>query len=575
MPGMLPTLETIARQAILAGLETEADPVVRETNDPRFGHYQINGILPLAKTLKTNPRQLATKVMEKLEGNGMFLDPEIAGPGFINLRLSPAWLGETIGRFAADGERLGIDKIENPQNIVVDFSSPNVAKKMHVGHLRSTIIGDALVRVLRFVGHNVIGDNHVGDWGTQFGILIWAWRNKAENLNPDEATIADLEELYKAGSAASKDDEAIADACRSELAKLQSGDEENHKLWERFVAISRREAEATYERLNIEFDTWKGESFYHDDLPGVVETLIEKKIAREDNGALVVFFPEDSPLHERPFLIRKKDGAFLYSTTDLATVAHRMKEHQTDRMIYVVDVRQSLHFDQLFSTAKWMGFDPVMEHVGFGMMLGADGKPFKTRDGGTVSLAALLDEAQARIMPRVEEKWPEASAEEHQAMASKVGIGAVKYADLAQNLATDYKFDWDKLLAAEGNTGPYLQYTLVRIRSVLREYTSRYETAFKADGQPISLDANEESELAVELLKFSDLLGRVGDSLLPHLLCEYLYGVCRKYNQFFAECPILKSEGEMLRSRMTLCAATARTLEIGMSCLNLPMMERM
>lgn len=575
MTGLLPTLELIARDAIQAALGTDAEPVVRETNDTRFGHYQINGILPLAKTLKTNPRKLATQVVEKLDGQGMFLAPEIAGPGFINLRLSPAWLGEAISKAALDTERLGVEKISDPQRIVVDFSSPNVAKKMHVGHLRSTIIGDSLVRTLRFLGHEVIGDNHVGDWGTQFGILIWAWRNRSELPEGHEVTISDLEELYKAGTNAAKQDESIADACREELAKLQAGDVENKKLWERFVAISRQEAESTYERLNVSFDTWHGESFYHDALPGVVSELKAKEIARDDEGAVVIFFPEDSTLHERPFLIRKKDGAYLYATTDLATVNYRVKEHQSNRMIYVVDVRQSLHFDQLFHTVKWLGIDARMEHVGFGMMLGKDGKPFKTRDGGTVSLAALLDEAQARILPRVQEKWPDESAEVQSDMASKVGIGAVKYADLAQNLATDYKFDWDKLLAAEGNTGPYLQYTLVRIRSVLREYGKQSGAAFAVHGKSIALDANVEAELALEVLKFGDLMGRVGESLLPHLLCEYLFGLCRKYNQFFAECPILKSEGETLRARMTLCTATARTLEIGLSCLNLPIMERM
>ncbi len=575
MPGILPTLDLIARKAIVDGLDTDADPVVRETQDARFGHYQINGILPLAKTLKTNPRQLATKVVEKLDGEGMFLEPEIAGPGFINIKLNPEWLGKAVGTACADSARLGIETVAEPESIVVDFSSPNVAKKMHVGHLRSTIIGDSLVRVLRFLGHNVVGDNHIGDWGTQFGILIWAWRNRAGDLNPDEATIGDLEELYKAGTAAGKDDPAIADACREELAKLQAGDADNKALWERFVAISRREAEATYERLNISFDTWHGESFYNDDLAGVVEELTGSGIAREDQGAILVFFPEGSRLEERPFIIRKKDGAFLYSTTDLATVKYRIKEYGCQRMIYVVDVRQSNHFEQLFTTTEMMGLEATMEHVGFGMMLGNDGKPFRTRDGGTVTLAALLNEAEERILPRVQEKWADEPESVQREMAAQVGIGAVKYADLAQNLATDYKFDWDKLLAAEGNTGPYLQYTSVRVRSVLREYTSRFEGDFTPDGQPITLEAPEEVDLAIELLRFGDQLSKVGDSLLPHLLCEYLYNLSRKYNPFYASCPILKSEGETLRSRMTLCALTARTLEIGLGCLNLPLPERM
>ncbi|MEE2962434.1 MAG: arginine--tRNA ligase [Myxococcota bacterium] len=575
MSRLIPTLNDIARKAIKTALDLDAEPVVRETNDARFGHYQINGILPLAKTLKTNPRQLADKVAAVLGAEEMFLEPEVAGPGFINLRLAPEWLGAQVGAVAADHERLGIEKVAEPESIVIDFSSPNVAKKMHVGHLRSTIIGDALVRVLKFLGHNVVGDNHVGDWGTQFGILIWAWRNRGSDLDSEGVTIGDLEELYKAGTAASQESPAIKDACREELVKLQAGDEANCSLWKKFVAISREEAEQTYRRLNVDFDTWHGESFYHDALPGVVEELKTKGIARQDEGAMVVFFGEDSPLKDRPFLIQKKDGAFLYSTTDIATVQFRIRQHQASRMIYVVDVRQGLHFKQLFKTIEMLGIDTRMEHVGFGMMMGADGKPFRTRDGGTETLAALLDEAEDRILPRVLEKWPQLSEDEQRDIATRVGIGAVKYADLCQNLATDYKFDWDKLLAAEGNTGPYLQYTLVRVRSVLRAYSDRFGGDFVTDGKPISLGTAEERELAVELLRFHDVLGGVEESLLPHGLCEYVYGLARKYNPFYAACPILISEGETLRSRMTLCAMTARTLELGLGALNLPLLERM
>jgi arginyl-tRNA synthetase len=574
MPAMLPTISELATRAFKDAFGVEADPVVRETSDPRFGDYQVNGVLPLAKKLRENPRSLAAKFVAAFEHGGMFQEPEIAGPGFINLKLSPTWVATELGRRVADSKRLGVEPVENVQSVVIDFSSPNVAKTMHVGHLRSTIIGDSLTRTLRFLGHDVVGDNHVGDWGTQFGTLIWAWR-RSEHSDEAELSIGDLETLYKAGTAASKDDPSIAAACRAELVKLQSGDDENMKLWERFVAISRREAEDTYARLGVEFDTWHGESSYSEALPGVISDLADSGLARLSDGAMVVFFEEGTGLEENPFLVQKSDGAYLYSTTDIATIRYRKEVHQAERMIYVVDVRQSLHFKQLFKTAAMMGIDATFEHVGFGMMLGADGRPFRTRDGGTVTLASLLDEAEGRILPIVVEKWPESAEVEQRDIAAKVGIGAVKYADLCQNLTTDYKFEWDKLLAADGNTGPYLQYTLVRIRSVLKQYEKRTGQVFVPNDSPLTLESPEELALALELLKFHDALDRVSHTLRPHVLCEYLYGLSRKYNPFYGTCPILKAEGETLHSRLSLCAAAARTLEIGLSCLNLPMLERM
>ncbi len=584
MAGIITTLNRVADRALQRALGVDAAADVREATDPRFGDYQVNGVLPLARVLKDNPRKLAQRVVDVWddvlaeEGLGDLCEPpEVAGPGFINLRLRAGWLGAEVGRRAADEERLGLVPTDEPLKTVIDFSSPNVAKRMHVGHLRSTIIGDALARVLRLLGHEVIGDNHVGDWGTQFGILIWAYRHHADHEALERDPVAELERLYKLGSEASRADEAVADACRAELAKLQAGDPDNRALWERFVAISRADAERIYDRLGVRFDSWRGESAYHDDLPRVIDELLAKGLARESEGALVVFFPEDDPeLADRPFLVRKSDGAYLYSTTDIATLEYRVSQEGAQRIIYVVDIRQSLHFKQLFRTAQLMGYDVRLEHVGFGMMLGADGRPFRTRDGGTVSLESLLDEAQARILPKVVERWPDASEEEQRDIAARVGIGAVKYADLNQNLATDYKFDWDKLLAADGDTGPYLQYTLVRIRSVLREHEARFGEAFAVDGSAVTLEAPEERALAAYLLKFDDVLERVGELLKPHILCEYLYGLARAYNPFYAKCPILGAEDEALRrSRLTLCAATARTLELGLGALNLPLLDRM
>ncbi|MCB9733833.1 MAG: arginine--tRNA ligase [Deltaproteobacteria bacterium] len=569
------TLSEMAARAMREALGLESpNPELRPATDARFGDYQINGVLPLAKELKENPRKLAEKVVAALDTGGICLAPEIAGPGFINLRLDPAWVATALGAAAADA-RLGVAPVGDPQSIVIDFSSPNVAKRMHVGHLRSTVIGDALVRTLKFLGHTVVGDNHLGDWGTQFGILIWAWKRERDEAALAADPIGELERLYKLGTERGKADPEVAEACRQELAKLQAGDAENKALWERFVAISKEAAATVYERLEVEFDAWHGESFYHDRLHGVVEGLLERALAVETQGAIGIFFDEPG-LPETPYLIRKSDGAFLYATSDIATVEYRLEAYGADRIIYVVDVRQSDHFRQLFATIRKMGYDVKMEHVGFGMMLGADGRPFKTRDGGTVRLDSLLDEAEARILPLVTERWPDASEEEQRAIARKVGSGAVKYADLAQNLTTDYKFDWDKLLAADGNTGPYLQYTLVRCASVFREHVARFGAEFAVDGSPLRLEADEEKELAFFLVRLGDTLERVGEQLRPHILCEYLYALARKFNAFYAKCSILGADDEATRrSRLTLVQATYRTFEIGLSCLNIPRVSRM
>jgi len=575
MPGLTRLLSERARAAISTALDTDAEPDVRECADARFGDYQINGVLPLAKVLRDNPRKLAQRVVEALDIADLCQAPEIAGPGFINLRLKKEWIAAEVGRRATD-DRLGVDRAENPKTIVVDFSSPNVAKKMHVGHLRSTIIGDAIVRTLRFVGHNVIGDNHVGDWGTQFGILIWAFKNHANEQALTDRPVPELERLYKLGTAKGKEDPAIAEACRAELAKLQAGDEENLALWNRFVAISRADAESIYARLGVQFDTWRGESAYNDDLPGVVDKLAAKGLARESQGATVIFYGEDSPkeLQDKPFLIRKSDGAFLYSTTDLATVDYRVAHEKADTMIYVVDSRQSLHFKQLFEAARLAGYPDVnFIHVGFGMLLGADGKPFRTRDGKTVALVDLLDEARERILPKVREKWADASAEEQAAIAGAVGIAAVKFADLGQNLATDYKFTWDKLLAADGYTGPYVQYTAVRIKSIFRKLG---DDGYSPDGASLMLDSDEATTLCRVLLKLQDVLDRAERTLLPHVLCEYVYELARAFNAFYMHDKVLDAPSEALKaSRLALCHAAGTAFDIVFGCLNLPMMEKM
>ncbi len=549
-----------------------ASPDVRPTTDARHGDYQVNGVLPLAKLMKDNPRKLAERFVAAFDTQGLCLAPEIAGPGFVNLRIDPAWLAAELGRAALDA-RLHVAPVAHPQKVVVDFSGPNVAKRMHVGHLRSTGIGDAIVRTLKFLGHKVIGDNHVGDWGTQFGILLWAWQAERDEAALAADPVGELERLYKVGSAAMKADPAVADQCRAELAALQAGDPERKALWDRFVAISRAEAERVYAHLEVEFDAWLGESFYNARLPGLVQELVDKGIAVEDAGAVCVFLDEPG-LPKTPYIIRKSDGAFLYATTDLATVEHRIETLGAERIIYVVDTRQSDHFRQLFATCRKIGWHADFVHVGFGMMLGKDGRPFKTRDGGTVRLDQLLAEAEERILPLVQDKWPEADLAEQRRIAAKVGAGAVKYADLAQNLATDYKFDWDKLLAADGNTGPYLQYALVRCLSVLREHEARFGTTFEPDGAPLSLETDEEKALALELARFGDTLDRVGQQLLPHILCEYLYQLARTFSAFYAKHTILGDEATR-RSRLTLTHLVYKTLETGLSCLNIPRVQRM
>ncbi len=571
MKQLLKVLDQRAREGMKQALEIEADPVVR-TADERFGDYQINGIMPLAKKQRTNPREFAAKVLEKLQIDDICEPPEIAGPGFINLTLRSDALGVEIGKAAAD-VRGGIEPVDNPQTIVIDYSSPNVSKQMHVGHLRSTIIGDAIYRVQKFMGHNVIGDNHIGDWGTQFGLLIVGYRRFGDEERLQQGSIAELENLYRQANALAKEDEAAAEEARRELAKLQSGDETNHALWERFIEASKNHLNAVYERLGVKFDTWHGESFYHDRLPGVVEDLKQRGLARQDQGAICVFFEEGSGLEEQPFLIQKSDGAYLYSTTDLATLAHRQETYSPDRIIYVVDKRQSLHFRQLFSVAEKLGYRSQLEHVGFGTILGEDGRPIKTREGAPVQLADLLDEAESRALAVVKEKLAHIADEDLQPIAKAVGIGAVKYADLSQNRNSDYKFEWSKLLAFDGNTGPYLMYALVRIHSIFRNMT---KTNWTHDGSPVALNDPAELGLAKVLSRMPDVLDQVAESCYPHNLCDYLYELSRRFSVFYENCPVLQAEDDATRNnRLALCRLTERHLEIGLRCLGIETLERM
>lgn len=572
-------LSAIAQDAFREVTGKDAPALLKRAQDPKHGDYQVNGALPLAKAEKKNPRELAEPLARALAAHPAIEKAEVAGPGFVNLTLAPAFLGETVSRDARDA-RLGVPPAERRVRTVVDYSSPNIAKQMHVGHLRSTIIGHAICETLAFVGEDVVRDNHVGDWGTQYGLLIAGLRRFGGDGHALD--LAGLEAIYKQASALAEAEPAFAELARGELAKLQRGDAENRALWERFVAITRRELDKVYERLGVRFDTWYGESFYEPMLPGVVQQLEALGLARRDQGALCVFFGDDvwegveSKLRKQkePFIVQKKDGAFLYSTTDLATLLHRRDEVKASKAIYVVDHRQSLHFEQLFAVARRLGVALECHHVGFGTMLGPDGKPLKTRDasGKTITLAALLDEAESRALELMKGAEVELPASELPAVARSVGIGAVKYADLRQNRLSDYQFDWSKMIELKGNSGPYIQYAGARAGAIFR----KGEVDRGSVGQaPAALADPAELALAKVLVRFGDVVHASASELLPHLVTDHLYAVARELSSFYERCPVLKAEGEARAARLTLVALAAGQIEKGLSLLGIDAVERM
>jgi len=571
-----PFLDALAREAIVDALDTEAPAILRPTQNPAHGDYQVNGVMGLAKRLKKNPRELAGGVAERLAAHEAIASAEVAGPGFVNLRLDDAWLAGQLDAALADRERDGVDPVAAPQTVVVDFSSPNIAKQMHVGHLRSTIIGAALVQLLRFVGHEVIGDNHLGDWGTQFGLLIVGMREFGDEAALEADPVVELERVYKAASAKAKDDEEFAAAARAELAKLQAGDPENLAKWERFVEVSKTGLNAIYQRLGVQFDEWLGESAYNDRLAGVVEELIEKNIAREDDGAIVVWFNELEGVEGKlakqkvPYIIRKRDGAFLYSTSDIATVQHRRETWGVDRALYVVDKRQGQHFTQLFEVARQLGEEMKLEHIGFGTVLGEDGTALKTRDGKAPLLVDLLDEAEARAEAKMIEEVG-TDPELARSLASSVGIGAVKYADLVQNRTSDYTFSWDKLIAFNGHAGPYIQYQHARCASVLREAGVDRD----ALSGPIVLEEDAEKALARELAKLPDVVHAAAETAQPHYVAQHLYELASLFSGFWTNCPVLKAEEPLRSSRLALADLTRRQLKRGLNLLGIDAPERM
>jgi arginyl-tRNA synthetase len=578
MPRVLQELETIAEEAVRHATGSHVPPGVRPTQDPRHGDYQINVAMRLAKERKEPAHVIAERIAERLQGHPALSRVEPAPPGFVNLTLSSAWIAKRLAEALRD-PRDGVPEAEQKKKVVVDYSSPNIAKQMHVGHLRSTILGHALVGLLRFQGHTVIGDNHLGDWGTQYGLLIAGLRRFASDRDTAALTLADLEAVYKQASALAESDEQFAEDARRELAKLQAGDAANRALWERFVAITRVELDKVYERLGVRFDWWKGESFYEPMLPGIVQELLARGIAREDQGAIGVFFAEwdDAPpklaKQKTPFLVRKKDGAFLYATTDLATLRHRV-EMGIERAIYVVDSRQSQHFEQLFAVARKLGLPIETEHVGFGMVLGKDGTPLKTRDasGKTLTLASLLDEAERRAAEVIRAQGLDIAERDLERVARAVGIGAVKYADLRQNRLSDYQFDFDKLIEFKGNAGPYMQYAAARVGSIFRKGGIDESTI-----APDTIELREPPELGLarQLVRFADVIHAAADTCQPHLLTDHLYAVAREFSTFFESCPVLRAEGSTRHTRLALTALTGRQLRRGLGLLGIEVPERM
>jgi len=566
-----------AVRAVLPEAETSA-VLVRPCPDPKFGDYQSNALMSLAKARKMNPRQLATDVLAKLDVGNCCEKVEIAGAGFLNFRLKSSCLVQTL-ESAARGEHLFFDKTANPRTVVIDFSSPNVAKPMHVGHIRSTILGDSLARTLRLLGHRVITDNHIGDWGTQFGMLLLGWKHQ---LKPDALKtdpIGEMERLYKMVSATGEAMETVRDAARQELVKLQSGDAENLKIWHEMIALSQKQFDTIYGRLGVKFDHTFGESFYNPRLKPLVDELVAKGIARESEGAIAIFFDDPPQLKEQPALIRKSDNGFNYTTTDLATLAYRLETWQPNEIIYVTDGRQQLHFQQVFTAfRRWhSALDArhstlFLAHVWFGSILGEDGKPFKTRSGETVKLADLLDEAEERAFKIVSEKNPDLPEAQRREIARVVGLGAVKYADLLPNRQSDYEFSWDKMLALQGNTAPYLQYAYTRIRSIFRKSEP---SNIEHRTLNIELKSPEEIVLAKHLLNFGLTLEAVAEEYRPNFLCNYLYELAGKFTSFYENCPVLKADDASRTSRLALCDLTARVLKQGLDVLGIETIEQM
>src|SRR5437899_1472338 len=538
-------------------------------SDPRFGDYQTNAALILGKQRGENPRVLAEKIVAHFVTDDLCEPPAVAGAGFINFTLRAAAVAEKTMEVLRD-DRLGVAEAKSTQRIVIDCGSPNVAKPMHVGHIRSTVLGDALARIAQFLGDEVIRDNHIGDWGTQFGMVIYGWKNLLDREALQRNPLAEIVRVYKETNERGDSDPQVREACRQELVKLQAGDKENIDIWNECVAFSMQDFERVYKLLDIHYDLQCGESFYHVRLPGVVERLLKSGIAEISDGAVVVFFRDNPELADKPLIIRKRDGGFNYATTDLATLDYRIRELKADAIWYVVGAPQTLHFKQIFEIGRREGYRADLCHIVFGNVLGEDRKLMKTRSGENVPLRELLEEACRRARKIIDEKNPDLGEDEKNDIAATIGIGAVKYADLLQYRTTDYIFSWDKMLSLHGNTAPYLQNAYVRIRSIFR----------KAGNPPLKIgrlifaDAAE-INLAKRLCQFAEIVPQVLNGFRPNMLANYLFELANSFHTFYEACPVLKSEEPARSSRLALCDLTARVLQRGLDLLGIKVPERM
>jgi arginyl-tRNA synthetase len=551
-----------------------------QATDPRFGDYQTNVALVLGKQRGENPRALAEKIVAHLDVAQLCEQTAVAGAGFINFTLRPAAIEEKTLDLLRD-ERLGVAETDSPRRIVIDLGSPNVAKPMHVGHIRSTVLGDALARVAEFLGHEVIRDNHIGDWGTQFGMVIYGWKNLLDREALQRNPLAEIVRIYKETNERASSDPQVREACRQELVKLQAGDKVNIDIWNECVAFSMQDFERVYKLLDVHYDLQCGESFYHDRLPGVVDRLLKAGIAEISEGAVVVFFRDDPELADKPLIIRKRDGGFNYATTDLATVDYRVNELKADAIWYVVGAPQTLHFKQIFTIARREGYNADLGHIIFGSVLGEDRKLMKTRSGENVPLRELLEEACKRARKIIDEKNPDLSDKEKSDIAEKIGIGAVKYADLSQYRTTDYIFSWDRMLSLHGNTAPYLQNAYVRIRSIFRKAgeTAPLPDMSKTGHRPVAaaltLKDTAEVNLAKRLCQFGEIVPQVLNGFRPNILANYLFELANSFHAFYEACPVLKSEEPVRGSRLALCDLTARVLQRGLDLLGIKVPERM
>jgi arginyl-tRNA synthetase len=569
------SLQAELQQRVAAALRSvgieESLAVVTPATDTRFGDFQTNAAMVAAKVLKKTPREVATEILAHLKLEDLCQTTTIAGAGFINFKVLDIAISCEVNRVREDA-RNGVVQVEKPKTIIIDFSSPNVAKPMHVGHIRSTILGDSLARIARHLGHRVITDNHIGDWGTQFGKVIYGWKHLLNEEALEQAPIEELVRLYREVNALEEKDPALKETVRHELVKLQRGDAENLGIWKQAVALSWKEFERLYGLLDITFDERLGESFYNDALGPLVDRLLEEKIAEISQGAVCIFFPGSLELQEKPCLIRKGDGGFLYATTDLATLEYREMRWKPDAIWYVTGAPQQLHFEQVFASGRRMGVVTDLRHIAFGSILGEDRKMMQTRSGENVELGGLLNEAIERALAVVEEKNAELSRGEQEEIARIIGLGAVKYADLMQHRLTDYVFSWEKMLSFQGNTAPYLQNAYVRIRSIFRKAEAE---GISVEAVPIVIADAAERALALQILQFGEVLHSVLEDQRPNLLCLYLYELADRFHRFYEACPILKSEGGVRSSRLTLAEVTAEVLKTGLSLLGIGVPERM